>query len=107
MSADRRCRSLFEVHRLMQVWGGVGVLPARTPTHSVMANLFLLCPIKPGQDLKTAVWAKNDTSWYPVGSSIGAQFNLGPLSSSATVAILRLNLRIYLSALARRRAFLW
>ena len=44
MGADRRFRSLLEMHRLMQVWGCVGcvgrvgvLLPARTPSDQVMA----------------------------------------------------------------------
>ena len=41
MDAGCRCRSLLEVHRLMQVWGCVGcvgvVLPARTPSDHSMA----------------------------------------------------------------------
>ena len=49
MDADRRFRSLLEVHRLMQVWGCVGcvgcvgvLLPARTPSNQSMA-VYNLC----------------------------------------------------------------
>ena len=59
MGAGRRCRSLLEVHRLMQVWGCVGcvgvLLPARTPSDEGMAVRpppsdvgYLLTSLRPG-----------------------------------------------------------